>query len=160
MQTEKSTLPDRSTWIAALAALPYAPLKALIEDLTKGYSIRYKALPQTGLGMLKLKESAFQEPYYLGEFPIASAWVEITTQDQQKLEGAAQVMDDNTELASMLATADAILANQLLGWERLAERLAIGTSLRKKNNQKRKAMLSKTRVDFSLLDATGSMGSE
>jgi len=149
-------LPERSTWIYALTALSLNVVKAITEDLTENCSVRFKALPQSGLGMLKFKDSAFHEPYFLGEFTVSSAWVEITQPEGTKIEGAAQVMDDDVELASALAIADAILANKIPGWEQLAEQISIGMELRDEENRIRKAMLSKTSVDFSLLSETES----
>ena len=116
---------------------------------------RPKSLPQTGLGMLKLNDSAFNEPFYLGEFPLSSAWLEITTNEGQHAEGAAQVMDDNLELTEALALCDAILSARLPGWQRVAAFVDLGMQRRNTIQEERKRMLAHTKVDFSLLDDVG-----
>lgn len=114
------------------------------------------SIPQSGLGMLKLKDSAFDEPFYLGEFPLATAWVEVQTPEGIIAEGAAQIMDDRIELAEALALCDAVLSARLPGWQQLAEMLEEGMSVLKAIRQERKQMLASTLVDFSLLDDVGS----
>jgi len=146
-------LHDRSTWIHALTALPAEDIKSLVDCLSEDYTVKFKALPQSGLGMLKFKDTAFHEPYFMGEFPVSSAWVALTVADGRVAEGAAQVIDDDADLASALAVADAILANQMPGWEQLEEKLHVGVQLREDQNRLRKAMLTKTAVDFFLLSA-------
>lgn len=152
-------VPDRARWVAALSALPYSTLRETVDSLTADYDIRHKSVPNAGLGMLKLRESALQEPYNLGEFPIATAWVEITT-PQGTAEGAAHVMDDSVDMAITLAISDAILAHRLSGWEVLATLLEQGEAINAAKRKERNTILAKTHVDFSLLDASGSMGSE
>lgn len=156
----QQALPDRSLWVAALSAIPFSDLQSLVKQLTKHYTVCNKSVPQAGLGMLKIQEGAFQEAFNLGEFPVSFAWIELTAQNGETFEGAAQIMDDSIERATTLALADAILANRLPDWEQLAEQVNTGMQLRENIRQKRKAMLAQTQVDFSLLDATGNMGSE
>jgi alpha-D-ribose 1-methylphosphonate 5-triphosphate synthase subunit PhnG len=105
--------------------------------------------------MIQLNDSAFDEPFYLGEFPLASAWVEVRTADGQVAEGAAQIMDDRIELAETLALCDAVLSARLPGWEQLAELLQQGMEIIETTRQERKQMLASTQVDFSLLDDMG-----
>jgi alpha-D-ribose 1-methylphosphonate 5-triphosphate synthase subunit PhnG len=108
--------------------------------------------------MLKLKDSAFEEFFYLGEFPVASAWLEVQTPDGVIAEGAAQVMDDQVEVAEALALCDAILSAKLPGWQQLNEMLEKGVAIRETTKRDRKKMLATTQVDFSLLeDATDAM---
>ena len=146
---------QRTEWISALKALPIDNLLALTTKLSEDWSLRPKSVPQSGLGMMKLKDSAFNEAFYLGEFPLASAWLEITTPDGQKAEGAAQVMDDRVELAEALALCDAVLSSQLPGWEQVYNLVEHGVAINKKIQRERKMMLARTRVDFSLLDNVG-----
>jgi len=128
-------------------------VKQLAQQITTGWELRYKALPQSGLGMLKLRDGAMQEPFYLGEIPVASAWVELTLVNGDKAEGAAQVMDDDKDLAEALAVCDAILANQLTGHDLLTELLQQGADKLAAEQRNRKQMLKRTHVDFSLLGA-------
>lgn len=146
---------ERTEWIRALKALPKKDLFDLSNELSEGWQLRPKSLPQSGLGMMKLKDSAFNDAFYLGEFPISSAWLEVTTPDGRNAEGAAQVMDDNTELAEALALCDAILSSKLPGWERIYNLVEKGIAITEKTNRERKMILARTRVDFSLLDNVG-----
>ena len=143
---------DRTAWVSTLSALPTEQLLSLTAELSRDWIIRPKSIPQSGLGMLKLNDSAFEESFYLGEFPLASAWLEIQTSEGLTAEGAAQVMDDRIEVAEALALCDAVLSAQLHGWEQLNEMLEQGMKIREATNQDRKHMLASTRVDFSLLD--------
>ena len=146
---------ERTSWISALSALPSNELIGFTAKISEAWTLHPKAVPQAGLGMLQLKDSAFNEAFYLGEFPLASAWLEVITDDGQKAEGAAQVMDDRIQLAEALALCDAILSAQLPGWEKVSMMIEKGLALREATNKKRKMMLARTRVDFSLLDNTG-----
>jgi len=146
---------ERKNWVNALNAIPSIELISTIEELTEDWIVRPKSIPQSGLGMLKLNDSAFNEPFYLGEFPFASAWVEILTPQGLSAEGAAQVMDDRVEVAETLALCDAILSEQLPGWEQVSALVEKGMMIRKATDQERKQILACTQVDFSLLDDVG-----
>jgi alpha-D-ribose 1-methylphosphonate 5-triphosphate synthase subunit PhnG len=135
--------------------VPTQLLLAVTAELAADWTLQPKAIPQSGLGMIQLNDSAFDEPFYLGEFPLASAWVEVRTADGQVAEGAAQIMDDRIELAETLALCDAVLSARLPGWEQLAELLQQGMEIIETTRQERKQMLASTRVDFSLLDDMG-----
>jgi len=142
----------RAEWVSTLHALPDEDLLTLAADLSTDWRIHPRSVPQSGLGMLKLQDSAFEEPFFLGEFPMASAWVEIVTHEGVHAEGAAQVMSDRVEVAEALALFDAVLSARLPGWKRVAGMLDRGLAIREAICGERKQMLSRTRVDFSLLD--------
>ena len=146
---------QRTEWISALKALPIDNLLALTTKISEDWTLRPKSVPQSGLGVMKLKDTAFNEAFYLGEFPLATSWLEVTTPDGKKSEGAAQVMDDRVELAEALALCDAVLSSQLPGWEQVYNLVEQGVAINKKSNRERKMMLARTRVDFSLLDNVG-----
>ena len=148
-------IPNRTTWVSALTVLPIDEVLALTARLSANWRIRPKSVPQTGLGMLKLNDSAFNEAFYLGEFPLASAWLEVRTADGQIAQGAAQVMDDRMELAEALALCDAILDGGLPGWEQVAVMVEKGLRVREAIQLERKRILAHTQVDFSLLDDVG-----
>ena len=150
----------RTAWVSALKALETNNLLAITTKLSEDWTLRPKSVPQTGLGMMKLKDSAFNESFYLGEFPLASAWLEITTPDGKKAEGAAQVMDDRVEVAEALALCDAVLSSQLPGWEQIYNMVEQGVAINEKTHRERKMMLARTRVDFSLLDNVGGENAE
>jgi len=143
---------NRTEWIRALSAHPAEKLLSMTTALSSDWTIRPKSIPQCGLGMLKLNDSAFEEPFYLGEFPLASAWVEIKTADGLVAEGAAQVMNDQIDVAEALALCDAVLSAQLPGWEKVTKLLDEGMQITKSTQLERKQMLASTQVNFSLLD--------
>jgi len=143
---------QRTNWVSALKTLPFNELLTATAELSTDWTLRPKSMPQSGLGMLKIKESAFNEQFYLGEFCLSSAWLEVTTPEGQVAEGAAQVMDDRVELAEALALCDAILSAQLPGWQKISCMVERGLTIRESSNKERKQMLARTQVDFSLLD--------
>lgn len=151
---------QRTAWVSALKALPTNNLLALTTKLSEDWTLRPISVPQSGLGMMKLKDSAFNEPFYLGEFPLATAWLEITTADGHKAEGAAQVMDDRVDVAEALALCDAVLSSQLPGWEKVYSLMEQGVALNEKMNSERKMMLARTKVNFSMLDNVGDENAE
>lgn len=149
----KVNINERKNWIRLLMAVDTKQVQQLAEQITTDWELHYKALPQSGLGMLKLRDGALQEPFYLGEIPVASAWVELTLPNGDKAEGAAQVMDDDKDLAEALAVCDAVLANRLVGHELLTTLLQQGAKKLESEQHNRKQMLKRTHVDFSLLGA-------
>ena len=146
---------ERKNWVRLLMAVDEQDVHQLAEKLTKDWQLNYKSLPQSGLGMLKLRDGALHEPFYLGEIPIASAWVELTLPNGDKAEGAAQVMDDSQQLAEAIAVCDAILANKLSGHEAITALMQQGADSIAAEGANRKQILARTHVDFSLLDAAG-----
>jgi alpha-D-ribose 1-methylphosphonate 5-triphosphate synthase subunit PhnG len=146
---------ERTKWIRALSELPSDELLDSVLEISKFWKIQPKALSHAGLGMLQLEDGALKEPFFLGEFPLASAWVEIKTPDGKTAQGAAQIMDDNVELVETLAICDAILSARLPNWERLADMLERGAEALEQKNRERKQMLASTQVNFSLLDDVG-----
>jgi alpha-D-ribose 1-methylphosphonate 5-triphosphate synthase subunit PhnG len=145
----------REEWGAALAMVSDQRLQGVADALPALWQVRPKVLPQAGLGMLKLRDSAFSDAFYLGEFPLASCQVSITTDEGVVAEGAALVMDDRVERAERLAICDALLAARLPGWEQVELLIQEGRAAQFQLARERKAMLARTRVDFSLLDDVG-----
>lgn len=146
---------SREEWVSALSAVPEAALREVVNAFPATWTVRPKALPQAGLGMLRMRDSALGEPFYLGEFPLATCWVTVTTKTGDVAEGAALVMDDRITCAERMALCDAVLAARLLGWEQVAKLVEQGAESRRRLARERKAMLARTRVDFSLLDDVG-----
>ncbi|NEO32979.1 MAG: phosphonate C-P lyase system protein PhnG [Symploca sp. SIO3C6] len=139
-------------WLRALTAHAPEIVIQLAARLTQGWQISYETIPQTGLSLLQLQDSVFHEPYYLGEIPLSTAWVKLNIGNGQNYQGAAQVMSDVPNLATSLAICDAILMNQLEGWQEVADLMARGMVIRQEEDNLRGAMLAKTKVDFSLLN--------
>lgn len=150
MDTKLST--PRSQWIRALSLVDKADLIERVQRLAANWTIKPKSQPQAGLGVLKLKESTLSESFFLGEFPLACVWVEVTTEAGLVAEGAANVMHDDLGYAEALALCDAILANDLEGWQEVATLLQAGVESIAQKDQARKKILASTRVDFSLLE--------
>ena len=139
-------------WLRALTAHNPEVVIQLTARLTQGWQISYETVPQTGLSLLQLQDSVFYEPYYLGEIPLSTAWVKLKIGNGQNYEGAAQVMSDVPNLATSLAICDAILMNQLEGWQEVKDLMEKGRVIRQEEDKLRGAMLAKTKVDFSLLN--------
>lgn len=145
------TIPSRNLWIRALTAHSPQTIQALAESLTTSLQVNYKSLPQSGLSLLQMEDGVFHESYYLGEIPVASAWIELTNLADESFEGAAQVMSDSAELAVALAVCDAVMAYQLPGWKEVANLIQQGMEKRTWEELQQGAMLAKTKVSFSLL---------
>ncbi len=141
----------RDLWIYALSAIPESDLKTAADQVKARYVMRHCNLPEEGLGLLKLKDGALGDHYYLGEFPVASAHVELLDGQDRVVEGGAHVMHDSADYATDLAVCDAALAGRLRGWESIARLLNTGMQLRHQKSRQRKTMLARTRVDFDLL---------
>jgi len=146
------TIPLRNLWIKALTTHAPQKLILLAENLTTGWQVRYKSLPQAGLSLLQMEDGVFHQPYFLGEIPVASAWIELSNSSSDtSFEGAAFIMDDSIELAVALAVLDAVMAHQLPGWQKVADLIEQGMEKRALEEAHRSSMLAKTKVNFSLL---------
>lgn len=145
----------REDWVSAMSAVSEEKLAQVANSFPKDWKVTPKALPQEGLGLLKMRDSALGDAFYLGEFPLATCWLSITTLDGTAAEGAATVMDDRIERAEQMALCDAVLSARLPGWEAVAQLIQEGRERRRSMARERKSMLAKTRVDFSLLDDVG-----
>lgn len=143
---------DRKNWVSALSALPIDDLVSMTNELSADWQVKPLAPPQSGLGVLKLNDSAFGETFYLGEFPISTARLQVITGDGEEAEGAAQLMDDRVEFVQALALCDAILSKHLAGWEQVEKLIEKGMMIRQSTCLERKRMLAHTQVNFSLLD--------
>jgi len=153
-------LVPRNLWVHALSAIPENDLKTAADQLKVGYDIRHRVLPEEGLGLLKMKDGAFGDHYYIGEFPVASAHVELHDQKGRVFEGGTHVMHDSAAYAADLAVCDAVLANRLPGWETIAELVEAGMQRRGEEHLKRKTMLARTKVNFDLLSTVREEGNE
>ncbi|MGD8784865.1 MAG: phosphonate C-P lyase system protein PhnG [Thioalkalispiraceae bacterium] len=142
----------RNDLVRSLLAIPLKELTSVVNDLKQAFEVRPVSLSTSGLGMLKLKDSAFHEPFYLGEFPLVSAWLEVKSKTGETVQGAAYVMDDQKELAEMLALCDAVHSARLPGYENVEQLALKGMSAIEKRHHERKQILAHTKVEFSLLD--------
>jgi alpha-D-ribose 1-methylphosphonate 5-triphosphate synthase subunit PhnG len=157
MQTHLSRHPvevARCNWTRALAALPADEIKFAAEAIARTHEVQDISLPQSGLGLLTLRDGAFHEPFYLGEVPVARAHVVVRTRDGREASGGAMLIDDRARLARALAILDATFAARLPGWEAVATLVERGAALRAERDAQRQHILGRTRVDFSLLGQT------
>lgn len=134
-------------------ALPEDEVIAVAASFAGQYTIEDIKLPQAGLGLMQLKDSALQEGYFLGEISLATAHVVLTDARQNRTEGAAQIMHSEASLARAIAIMDAVVSAKLTGHEVVAQLLARGLTVITEQQSSRKKMLARTRVDFSLLSS-------
>lgn len=143
----------RASWLRLWSALPAERIHALADSLASRYEVDDLTLPQSGLGLLPLREGALGESYYIGEIPLARACVRLRTPAGETVEGGAQIIDDRASLARSLAILDAVLAGRLPGAEDAQTLLEEGEQRIQRVVRERKRLLAATRVDFSLLGA-------
>ena len=144
----------RAQWPRLFLACPAESVRALARSLCEQHQVQDIQLPQSGLALLKLRDSAQGDAYYPGEVPLAIAHVRVTSSDGASVEGAAQLLDDRASLARAIAVLDAVLAAQLSGHEEAQALLTTGAARLAEQTAQRRALLSSTRVDFSLLGTT------
>ena len=145
---------QRSQWPRQLMALPEAEVVAVAAMIASQHRVEDVTLPQAGLALMQLRDSALNEAYYPGEIPLATARVILTSTDGAQHEGAAQVMHDSATFARAVAVIDAVLAANLPGREAVEPLLKRGAALLAQQSVIRKKMLVRTRVDFALLGST------
>jgi alpha-D-ribose 1-methylphosphonate 5-triphosphate synthase subunit PhnG len=150
----RDVMHERSQWPRLLLACPPESVRALARCLCEQHAVQDIQLPQSGLALLKLRDSAQGDAYYPGEVPLAVARVRVTSADGTLSEGAAQLLDDRASLARAIAVIDAVLAGQLPGHEEALPVLATGLARLAEQKAQRQALLATTRVDFSLLGTT------
>ncbi|MDZ7593591.1 MAG: phosphonate C-P lyase system protein PhnG [Thiobacillus sp.] len=141
--------PLRNRWGALLAQLPADQVRSAASALD--LEVVDITLPQSGLGLMHLSDSALNDGFYLGEIPVARAHVRVKCADGRSGEGGAVLLDDRARLARAIAVLDAALAAQLPGWETVATLVALGLAAHEQRAQTRRALLARTHVDFSLL---------
>jgi len=144
----------QTDWIRCLANQSQKELSNMLDKISTNWQVTSKQLTQTGLAALKMQDGAFNDPFFIGEIPLASAWVVIKTESGDSYEGAAYLMDDDEQKIQRLALCDAILNYQLTGWERIYTLVEQGMEVILQEQLQRKKILSKTTVDFALLNAS------
>jgi alpha-D-ribose 1-methylphosphonate 5-triphosphate synthase subunit PhnG len=139
----------RTDWPRLWSALPADEIKAAAEACTRDCRVEDISLPQSGLSLVKLRDAALLDVWFLGEIPLARAHVRLHA------EGCAQILDDRARLARQMAILDAVLSARLPGWEQPQALLVKGRAVRELERAERLAMLAATRVDFAMLNAAG-----
>lgn len=141
----------RNKWPSALCSLPASKVRHLADVLSGELDVRDVALPHAGLGLLNMREGAFQESYFIGEIPVARAEVVIRDMAGNEVRGGALIVDDRVQLARAIAILDAVIAGKLPGWVNAMTLVQQGLEAHQQNETERKRLLAATRVDFSLL---------
>ncbi|MDP3887475.1 phosphonate C-P lyase system protein PhnG [Hydrogenophaga sp.] len=149
--TNATEIPSRDQWLRLWSALPAASVKALASDLAGQHQVQDLALPQSGLGLLPITDSALGDTYFIGEIPLAQAHVRVTTTHGQSVEGAAILVDDRAGVARAMAILDAVLAARIPGCEAATELLDQGAAALAEQSHQRRSLLVATRVNFALL---------
>lgn len=143
---------SRSEWATALAALPAAEVQGLAGAIATRYRVEDVSLPESGLALLPLRDSALEETFYLGEVPVSQARVRLLEATGRcAAEGGTVLLDDRAQLARCIAVLDAALAARVDGWEAIAVLIERGQRRRDAQTALRRRFLARTRVDFSLL---------
>lgn len=142
----------RSQWARALSALPEKVIVSLAADFQAGHELVHKAVPQEGLGLLRMVDGAKHDHFYLGEIPVTCAHIELRGPKGGSFSGAAQVMNVTPDHAVALAVCDAAIAHRLPGWETVYDLVESGMEIIRRQEQVRSAMVQKTRVSFSQLE--------
>ncbi|MEW6205237.1 MAG: phosphonate C-P lyase system protein PhnG [Pseudomonadota bacterium] len=143
----------RSQWLRLWQACEPAHIKALAKQVSAGCNISDLHIPKAGLGLLQLRDSALGDAYFLGEIPVTKSHVRIHHPEGKVAEGAAVCMDDRVGLTRAMAILDGVLSAKLPGWELVERSLHTGASQVQADTALRRANLSATKVDFSLLGA-------
>lgn len=141
----------RNQWLRMWQAREPSHIKALARQVTVGCEITDLHIPKAGLGLLQLRDSALGDAYFLGEIPVTKAHVRIQSPSGKSVEGGAVCMDDRVGLTRAMAILDGVLAAKLPGWEMVEQSLHAGAAQVQADSALRRANLSATKVDFSLL---------
>lgn len=143
----------RTQWPRLLCALPAQQVRHCATRLSEGLQIADVLLPQSGLGLMQMRDSTRNEPYFIGEIPLSRAHVRLTDQRGHVAEGAAQLMDDRVSLARAVAILDAIKSAGWPGCEEVDALLDAGEKMCRQLETQRMALLARTQVKFALLES-------
>lgn len=141
---------SRSQWASLLMAVPAQQVSAAVASLSATLAVEDLQLPQSGLGLLTLRDSALGDMYFPGEIPLARARVRVCTSGGFCAEGAALILDDRAGLARSIAILDAVLSAKLEGYRSVQPLLQAGARQLASQRSGRAAMLAATKVNFSL----------
>lgn len=119
----------------------------LAQSIIDTYECREITAPQYGLTMIKMRESAKNSLFYIGEVLITEAKVEI-----DNCIGIGIVVGMKDELAKHLAIIDAAYKADLPETARWESKLIEAEQLIKKEQAKKQAELFKTKVSFETME--------
>lgn len=151
--------PGRNSWPSLLALLPSATIAESLASVQElGYSYGPIQPSGDGFALLQLEDSTQRQPFNLGELPLATAVVRVTTPDGRTLDGAAQLMTSDVALVEGIAVWDAILADDdqvdesTAAWRIGAALLEQAQVQRDELTRERQAILGATHVKFQMMD--------
>lgn len=150
--TYETLLAVRGRWAVALAELPRSTVLETATELAQRHHVTPTAVPQSGLTLVTLRDSVEKQAFYLGEAPLARSQVALTDSTGRTVAGGAQILADDIELANALAICDGVLAGRLDGWEEVAAQVGMGLERLRQEARVRKTMLTRSRVNFALLN--------
>jgi len=150
----QKTVLHRRRWLPALTALSLDELNTTVLSLLAGYEIEHQALPEDGLGLLKIRDGALGQSFYLGEFPLATAHILLRDPSGHGYPGAAQLLGDSVDKAIIMAVCDALLSNALPESAGIEPLVQTGLKRLQARESRRSAMLERTRVEFDLLSTS------
>lgn len=151
MPVDQQESVSRHQWPRCFMAIDADLIRKEAQRFAECFCIEDVQLPQSGLGLMKVRDGALGELYFPGELPLATARVRITASDGVDCDGAAQIMDDRASLARDIAILDAVLAHRLPGYHTIISLLQKGQDNIEAQTKERRALLETTRVNFSLL---------
>lgn len=149
------TLPTRTIerrhLVACLVAAGREPVLSTATQVTEGLTVTPLQPAESGLALMQWRDAVQQQPFFLGEVPMARAAVALVNHRGERAEGGAVVMADDAELAQALAVLDAVFAQRWPGVEAVDALALRGAQARDRIRAVRQSGLKRTRVDFALL---------
>ena len=121
--------------------------KGLVREIERNYAIQILSEPQHALTMIKLRETAKNSLFYLGEVLVTETKVQINNQL-----GIGIVVGNEEELSYELAVIDAAYLGELEETENWTLLFEEEEKRIHKNKVKREKSILKTKVDFEMMD--------
>lgn len=147
-------LPPRARWGTLLQLADRTAVLEVGQMLSAQYEVAALQVPTAGLALLQMRDAALGQRFHLGEIPCSVAAVEVRNAQGAATRGGAQVMADDAELASAIAVCDAVLEADWNGADHVRVLIAHGAEAERVRDDRRRAMLARTTVDFALLNQT------
>lgn len=131
----------------ALAYAPRAQVLTLAGQIRSSTTVIHLTIPDEGLWMLTMEDGVFQDQFYLGEIPAASAAVELGDGSR----GSAILLGDDVEQAESIAICLAALKGDRSESVAIRELIQEGLRVQTQTSTTRDAMRASSRVAFAEL---------
>ncbi|MFM9278325.1 phosphonate C-P lyase system protein PhnG [Paenibacillus jiagnxiensis] len=131
-----------------LIGSPSGFMKALAEEIVNNYETSVIEEPNPGLVMVKVRETAKQSLFYLGEVLVTECKVQV-----QGATGIGLIKGDDSEKAYFLAVIDAAYAAGLKETVRWEELLGMEQEKQAVERTHRQRKLQLTKVNFETMDS-------